>query len=143
MTTSTNVRTERLLKADAQIVWNLIAPVLEWQEWSHAFWFSKADLKTGGKALLWARVGLLRLPIPVRFQTIEPGRELRWYGGDKRLGYGSHYLRIEPVGEHQCRLVHGEDFTGPVVKLGWPVLGRFIDQPYKRLLRDVARQLET
>lgn len=140
--TDFSLHTQRDYTASADELWALLAPVQDWQEWNHSFWFSRADFREGGKALLWVRLGLARLPVPVKFQTIEPGRELRWHGGNPRIGYGSHYLRIEPIDDTRCRLHHGEDFAGLAARAGAPVLKRFGALPYERMLADIATQLE-
>ncbi|MCB9636925.1 MAG: hypothetical protein H6721_32865, partial [Sandaracinus sp.] len=87
----------------------------------------------------------LKAPIAARVVEAD-GRELRWEGPRVRalspIARGSHYFRLEALDETRTRLVHGEDFGGPVFALPWKVLGPQLEKSYAALNRALAREVE-
>ena len=51
--------------------------------------------------------------------TADENRELRWLGRLLMPGLfdGEHYFRIEPIDENRVRFIHGEKFSGLLVRL--------------------------
>lgn len=135
------VRTEIELNAPPAAVWALLADVEHWQNWNNIFFFSKADLRVNGKAMLKVGLGPTAAPVPVRFQTVAEQQELRWHGGLSAIGYGSHYIKLEAMPNNRTRLIHGEEFKGAAISLAWPAMKRSLPKLYRKFNQQVAAAL--
>ncbi len=139
---SQEIRTEVELDATPDEVWNLLSDVSSWREWSKVFSFLRPNARPGGFAVLLASVGgPLPAALPVRFDVFDTRREIRWHGGTRLAAHGSHYLQLEPLPGERTRLVHGEVFSGPLIKAGWPLLGNKLPGAYHAFNKEVARRL--
>ncbi len=136
------IHTEIELDATPEQVWNLLEDVSRWREWSRIFSFVRPNARPGGFALLLASVGgPLPAALPVRFDTFDTHREIRWHGGPKMVAHGSHFLRLEALENNRTRLVHGEEFCGALVDAGWHLFGNKLPGAYHAFNKEVARKL--
>lgn len=135
------VRTEIELDAPIDIVWGVLEDIDGWPSWTRIFGFKFATLKTGGRAVLLARVGPAATPLPIKFDVVNRERELRWHGGVPGIVHGSHYLKLEDAGNDRTRLIHGEDFSGLIISASWRLIGDQLPGAYKAFNRDLARKL--
>lgn len=139
---STDVVVESEINAPIEKVWDLLANVEGYRDWSRVFSFVKAKAEPGGWAILKARLaGPVAMFVPVRFDTFDEQREIRWHGGVGPVAYGSHYLKLQAIDENTTLLTHGEDFTGVAIKAGWGLIGKQLPGAYKAFNREVQRKL--
>lgn len=136
------VLTEIELDAPIDIVWGVLADIESWPSWTRIFGFKFGKLKTGGRAVLMARVGPGVAALPIRFDVVDRERELRWHGGIPGVVHGSHYLKLEDAGNGRTRLIHGEDFSGLVINATWGAIGKQLPGAYKAFNRDLARRVD-
>lgn len=121
---------------------DLLCDVEHYKDWSRVFSFRFAQARPGGRALLMARLaGPVVAAIPVKFDNLDPEREVRWSGGFKVAAHGSHYLKMEKIDEDRTRLIHGEVFTGPAIELPWNAISGNLTRAYHAFNREVQRQL--
>ncbi len=135
------VKTEIEIDAPVSRVWALLQDIEHYKSWNRIFNFTHANLKPGGRGILWARVGPAVTPLPVRFDVVEPECELRWHGGLQKLGYGSHYLRLEALPDDRTLLTHGEEFSGLLFNASWKLLGKQLPGAYKAFNKALVREL--
>lgn len=139
---SQEVVTEIELDHPISIVSDLLCDVRNYRKWSRIFSFRFAQPRSGGRALLMARLaGPAVAAIPVKFDRLEPETEVRWSGGFEFAAHGSHYLIMEALDDNRTRLIHGEVFTGPVIDLAWGAVGDNLSKAYSAFNREVARRL--
>jgi len=135
------ILTEIDIDAPIAAVWAVLEDIQNWPEWNRAFSFRKADFRPRGRATLMAGLGSASLPLPVRFEVIDKQKELRWHGGKKGLAYGSHYLKLQSLDQTRTRLIHGEEFSGAIVQLSWPLLKKPLPAAYKAFNRALKKRL--
>lgn len=137
------IRTEAEIDAPPSRVWSLIADTRRWGEWSDVMKCLDADLAVGTRGKLTIEVKGRELNVPVQIQRVDAERELRWGGGLPGLVRASHFLRLEPLAGERTRLVHGERFEGPLVRVLWPVLSRDLEARYQRFCRSLKAAAES
>ncbi|MFT3723986.1 MAG: SRPBCC domain-containing protein [Hyphomonadaceae bacterium] len=114
------VRTEIEISAPAAELWKVLLDFRHYPEWNPFI------VQIAGETTVGAKLGMtLSLPDSNRERELEAkllvcdeGRELRWLGHlwMKGLFDGEHFFRLEPRGENNTRLVHGEDFHGVLLR---------------------------
>jgi hypothetical protein len=139
------LRTEIEIMAPASRVWEALVDFSRYAEWNPFIPEISGELRVGAE---------LRIVVAppggneVRFQptllVVEPARELRWRGKlfIKGLFDGEHFMQLIELAPGRTRFIHGENFSGILVKL----LGRaltqtargfvFMNQALKRRVED-------
>lgn len=136
------VRTEIELDAPVSEVWEVLENVQAFGDWNRIFRFSNVKFKPGGRAVLWAKVGApFQVPLPVKFEVIEPEQELRWHGGLSGVVHGSHYLKLKALPADRTLLVHGEEFSGLIIDATWKGLSRQLPAAYHAFNKALVRKL--
>jgi hypothetical protein len=114
-----DLRTEALVPASPERVWEVLTDFKAFPEWNPLV------LEARGVAEPGARVHLLvphlaspgkTVRIPARIIRFEPGRELAWVGGVPGIFRGEHYWSLSPV-QGGTRLQHGERLSGLVPRI--------------------------
>jgi hypothetical protein len=128
-------------------VWDVLTRFREYDEWNPVITRMRGTLSVGAPIAFVLATGGRELNIQARMLTVDPGRELRWFGPSSKLltpiFRGEHYLRVEPMGVGRSRLVHGETFTGFSVPLLWKKVKRELEQAYGDMNRAVKGRAET
>jgi hypothetical protein len=139
-----SVLTTVVIDAPAEKVWSVLSDFASYDAWNPVVKKPRGRAEAGSKLSFVLHVGPLRVPIDATVVCAD-GRELRWEGPRVRalapLARGSHYFRLEPLDETRTRVVHGEDFGGPVFALPWRLLGPRLDTSYHALNRALANEV--
>lgn len=137
------VVTESVIHAPPGEVWEVLTSIAEFSVSNSTFGMTSADFREGGEARLTLRIHPDReFAVTVTFQTVEPNRELRWYGGIPGVGGGSHFFRLEPHGEGWTMLTHGEDLMGVLSLVAWPFLRRSMLDRYQQTTDEIREYCE-
>lgn len=136
--------TEAVIHAPPGEVWEVLTNIAEFSESNSTFGMNRAEFVASGDGELTIQMkpGARPFPVPIRFTTVENGRELRWFGGVPALGGGSHFFILEPESEGRTRLTHGEDLTGILPALGWPLLRRSMLDRYQQTTDEIREYCE-
>ncbi|MBX3246579.1 MAG: SRPBCC domain-containing protein [Myxococcales bacterium] len=139
-----SILTTLVIDAPHEKVWSVLADFASYDAWNPLVRRVRGRAEVGAALDFQLQVGPIRAPIDARVVRAD-GRELRWEGPRRRalspLGRGSHYFRLEPATEGRTRLVHGEDFGGPLFALPWPLLGPRLEAGYAALNRALADEV--
>ena len=112
------IRTEIIINANQQDVWKVLSDFEKYPEWNPFI----LDMK--GKAVKDEKLEVSLLlkedktfDIKPTVQKAEEGSYFEWYGKSP-LGFfnGRHYFKIEKIGDNQVKFIHGERFTGWLVR---------------------------
>lgn len=138
-----SVLTEAVVEAPIDEVWTALTTPGTWSGWNDTFELVKADLRVGGAG----RLGVLKgervvTSIPIRFEVVDEGRELRWSGGIPGVGGGSHFFQLAELEGGRTQILHGEDFRGFALGLLWPVLNKSIKERYALVTDQLAAHLD-
>ena len=109
--------TEIIIDAPPAEVWKHLAEVDRYDEWSDHFWL-RGEPVVGGPGRIEFKLFGIPTGANVKFQTVDPPRELRWHGGPRGVAFGSHFFILEPLDDGtRTRFRHGETFTGVLATL--------------------------
>lgn len=143
------LRTEIEIAAEPSAVWRVLVDFPHFADWNPFIPFIAGEPKVG------ARLEVLLSPPNGREMTFRPkvlvvdeDRELRWLGHFLFRGLfdGEHFFRLIELGGGRTRFVHGENFSGLLVK---PMTGLltstargfvFMNQALKRRVESGPRQ---
>lgn len=113
------LRTEIEIDAPPSAVWSVLADFASYRDWNPFIGRVTGELRAD------ARLEVLICPPDGREMTfrprivrVDPERELRWLGHFLVRGLfdGEHFFRLERLPDGRTRFVHGENFTGLLVK---------------------------
>lgn len=140
-----SVETSLVIDASVDAIWKVLTDFASYDAWNPVVKKARGRASVGADLDFVLQIGPLKAPIAARVVEAD-GRELRWEGPRVRalspIARGSHYFRLEALDETRTRLVHGEDFGGPVFALPWKVLGPQLEKSYAALNRALAREVE-
>jgi len=141
------LRTEIEIAAPASRVWDTLVDFSRYSEWNPFIPEISGELRVGAELrVVVAPPGGNELRFQPKLLVVEPGRELRWRGKlfVKGLFDGEHFMQLVELAPGRTRFVHGENFSGLLVKL----LGRaltqtargfvFMNQALKRRVEETA-----
>lgn len=109
------VKTDLEIAAPPSAVWRALLDKSQWSRFSDFYDKDPGVPIAEGQAFTFGLrlLGLPAVPIKVHVDRLIPEQELRWVG--KIPGFcGEHYFLLEPLGENNTKLVHGELFSGPL-----------------------------
>jgi len=122
------LRTEIEIEAPPERVWEVLTNFAAFQEWNPFITEARGELRSGAQLSI-----TIALPegseqtFRPKVVRVDPAQELRWRGtlGAAWIFSGEHFFSLEALDEgRRTRLVHGEDFSGILVKFLGPTLTR-------------------
>ncbi|HEX3776339.1 MAG TPA: SRPBCC domain-containing protein [Polyangiaceae bacterium] len=121
------IRTEVEIAAPAARVWHALTDFADYHEWNPFITHISGELREGGTLTVCLSLPEgsdheLR-PELLRCQTNE---ELRWRGHLLFPGLfdGEHFFRLQELGPDRTRFVHGETFSGVLVRFAGRTITR-------------------
>jgi len=134
--------TETMIDAPPADVWKHLANFDQHDEWSRHFKLrGRPVLGEKGRVEFTLAGRVSRVPVVI--QKVDEGRELRWYGGLKRIVAGSHYFIMESRdGGRRTHFRHGETFSGLLAPLVWAFLKAELGPSYAGFNEDLKRRAE-
>jgi hypothetical protein len=114
------IQTEIIIDTDASKVWSVLMDFEQHPNWNPFI------RKISGEQRVGATLSVSIKPPDGNEMTFKPqvlvleqNRELRWKGKlfIKGIFDGEHFFKIESLGDHSTRLIHGEIFSGVLVSL--------------------------
>jgi|GEM_PF-1233894 len=136
------------LAASPAVTWALLTGTAAWPAWSPNWRGLRGVLQPGERAFLDVIPQRPWLPAsyPIHVDTVDAERELCWSGpttAGRWLLRASHQFLLSPLPQGGTRLVHGEQFTGPLVPLVWPLLGPLVAWGHGALNEALRQRLGT
>ncbi len=114
------------VKASIAVGWRVLTDLAAYPEWNPML------RQVTGEPVLNAKWGLRvakklgsneTIGLPAKVRVCLPEKELAWGGGVPGVLDVHHYCRLQAT-PNGFRLIHGEDFTGLLVPVLWPVIGK-------------------
>lgn len=125
--TSRSLHTEIEINAPASAVWAELADGASFPQWNPFVKHLSGDLVVGNRLDITIRsAGNAPMNFTPTVLVSDENRELRWIGrlGFKGIFDGEHYFTIEETAEGTTLFRHGENFTGMLVYVLFPIIGK-------------------
>ncbi|MCJ2540437.1 MAG: SRPBCC domain-containing protein [Candidatus Thermoplasmatota archaeon] len=122
---SRELRTEIMIDAEPDRVWNILTDQDALEEWNPFIREMSGELKEGERIRVYLTPPKGRaMTFRPRVKEVSPGKELRWLGhlGVPGLFDGEHIFEIHPAGPKSTRFVQREKFGGLFVPRFWKTL---------------------
>ena len=114
------IRTEIEIDATPEQVWSILINFIDYPEWNPFVRSITGTAKKGEQlTVLVQPSGAKAMTFRPKMLNISQNHEFRWLGHFLLPGIfdGEHYFIIEAISSVQVRFIHGERFTGLLVKL--------------------------
>jgi hypothetical protein len=113
---------ETVIEIDAtpERIWQVLTDFEDHPRWNPFIQSIEGEKVPGRKIAVFIKPpgsnGMVFRPVILKFN---PCREFRWKGklGITGIFDGEHYFILEPISDSQTRFIHGEQFSGILVKL--------------------------
>jgi len=125
------LRTEIDINASPEQIWRVLTDFSAYGEWNPFLRSVTGEPVVGGKLkVMIVGPGGAQVPIRPQVLTFDAPRELSWRGELPIPGLvrGEHFFRLQDLGDGRTRLLHGEDFSGVLVRFLGGVLAKVQDQ---------------
>jgi hypothetical protein len=140
-----DVLTEIEINASAERVWQILSDFESFPDWNP--FVTKVAGKPKVNEILKIEVQLpesRRLKFEPIVLKAEPNKELRWVGVLPLNSFrGEHFYQIEASAENKIRFIHGEDFSGWLVRLIWVLDGKKIEKGYRIMNEALKKRAES
>jgi len=113
------LKTEIDITAHPDTVWGILTDFAAYPKWNPFICAISGGLTPGSRLSIQLRPpGGKTITVRPTLLAAEPGREFRWRGRFLIPGLftGEHFFRLERMHQGNTRLVHGELFSGLLVK---------------------------
>ena len=127
------LKTEVIINASKESIWKVLTDFPKYSEWNSFMVSIEGPLKVGGKLRNVMVLEEKEQVFNPRITKIIEYKQLEWIGSlPIGLFNGRHYFIIEEISNGQCKLIHGEIFTGwlhkmIMNKIGEKTLERFLE----------------
>lgn len=121
------LRTEIEIAAAPGAVWSVLLDFPSYRDWNPFIPTISGEARVGAELeVLIASPSGREMTFRPKVLTVVPGEELRWLGHlfFRGLFDGEHFFRLTEIAAGRTRFVHGENFTGILLK---PMTGRLTD----------------
>jgi len=139
-----DIRTEIEINASAEKVWNILSDFEAFPSWNPFVIKAVGEPKEGARLAIEVQLPeAQKLNFTPVVLKAEPNKELRWVG-TMPIGMfrGEHFYVIEPIGENKIRFVHGEHFSGWLVRLIWLMVGKQTEKGYRIMNEALKKRAE-
>lgn len=139
-----DIRTEIEINVSAEKVWRILTDFENFPKWNP--FVIKALGKPQVGEILKIEVQLPEsrlLKFTPEVLKAEANKELRWVGTLPLNAFrGEHFYQIESLSENKIRFVHGEHFSGWMVRSIWAMVGKATEKGYGIMNEALKKEAE-
>jgi hypothetical protein len=139
-----NIRTEIEINASPEKVWQILSDFEKFSVWNPFVIKVSGKPKVGEVLQIEVQLPESRLSkfMPTVLKA-EPNKELRWVGTMSLNAFrGEHFYKIEPLSDNKIRFVHGEHFSGWLVRLIWLFIGKQTEKGFQIMNEALKKEAE-
>jgi hypothetical protein len=142
------LRTEIEIEAPPAAIWKVLTDFARYPEWNPFIPEISGQLEVGSELqVVIAPPDSSEMRFRPTLLALKPDEELRWRGKLFVSGLfdGEHFFRLIAISSHRTRFVHGENFSGILVKMFRKTLTQtargfvFMNQALKRRVETSSR----
>lgn len=136
-----NLETTVEIDADISRVWQTLSQLEQFKHWNTATYFDK-EAVLGSRQMMHVKLLGVWLAVPVKIESYNQEKGLRWQGGIPRFFTGSHYFKLQSRDTNKTLLIQGEDFQGALVPVLLPLLKKSLHSLYLGMNKDLKKYCE-
>lgn len=139
-----DIQTEIEINASAEKVWQILSDFENFPKWNPFVIKVLGTPKVDEILNIEVQLPESRLlKFTPKVLVAEPNRELRWVGNMSFGAFrGEHFYKIEPISENKIRFIHGEHFSGWMVRLIWVLVGKATEKGYYLMNEALKKEAE-
>lgn len=141
-----NICTEAVINAPIETVWSILTDFAAFPQWNSFITGISGSLAEGSCLNVCIEpAGGRAMRFKPRLLVYQAPQELRWLGSLPLRGLfdGEHFFRLEALSEHTTRLVHGENFSGILVRLMAGSLDKHTLPAFEKMNRELKQRAES
>jgi len=141
-----NIETSIEIDTPAALVWSILLDFDAYSEWNTFMSSIQGPIVPGQRLRVSIHPpGSASMSFKPRVLSVTRERELRWLGRFLLPGLfdGEHYFRLEPMGIARVRFVHGEAFSGLLIRLAKDSLLTSTREGFDEMNRALKRRAES
>lgn len=139
-----DIQTEIEINASAEKVWQILSDFESFSTWNP--FVIKVLGQPKVDEMLKIEVQLpesMKLKFTPKVLVAEPNKELRWVGTMPLNAFrGEHFYQIKSLDENRVRFIHGEHFSGWLVRLIWLMVGKQTENGYRIMNEALKKEAE-
>jgi hypothetical protein len=139
-----DIKTEIEINASAEKVWQILTDFDSYPQWNP--FVIKVIGQPKVDKILKIEVQLPEsrlLKFTPKVLKAEPNKELRWVGTMSPGAFrGEHFYQIESLNANKVRFIHGEHFSGWMVRLIWATVGKATEKGYLIMNEAIKKEAE-
>ena len=120
------ISTDIVIDAPKERIWELLTDFEGYANWNPFIYKMSGKLKKGSMVNFKVNAKGRNLFFVAKIRTYDENKALSWGGPEidlvSKIVNADHYFEIEEISENQCRLLHGERFSGLLPKLAWRLI---------------------
>ena len=138
------IHTEIEINASVEKVWAILSDFESFPSWNSFITGVEGEPKEGGKIKIEVTIpNSKKIKLDAIISKVIPNKELVWGGGlPFGLFTGEHFYRIEELAENKVKFIHGENFSGILVRMIWGLRGKQLSRAYVSLNEALKRRAE-
>lgn len=136
------LRTETVVDAPPERVWEVLTDFGRWDEWNPTLFRASGPPTVGTEVRMKLRLGPISVPMRQQILSLDPPRELVWRSRQPIQSALDVIRRfqIEPLEGGRSRLVQSETTDGYLARLEVKLLGNAITRGYENLGQALAKR---
>ncbi|MBS4027465.1 MAG: SRPBCC domain-containing protein [Ignavibacteriales bacterium] len=112
------IHTEIEINSSAENVWNILTDFEGYEKWNPLITNAEGEAIKGAKLKIEVTMNGKPMKFSPKVLVAEKNIELRWIGKvvSKKFFAGEHIFIIAPLGKNKILFIHGEKFSGVLLK---------------------------
>lgn len=140
-----NIRTEIIINAPKEKVWDILTDFNKYQQWNPFIVMSKGEAIPGSHLINTMINGEGTMTFKPKVLKAERFNYFDWLGKlwIKGLFDGHHYFQIEEIHPNQVKLIHGENFSGLLSKMILKKIGQQTRENFVKMNQALKNRAES
>jgi len=140
------LETKIIIQAPVAAVWQILLDFEKYPEWNPFIINIKGKAAVGSQLENTISIkGNAPQTFTPKVLVMKPQQEFRWLGKLYLKGVfdGEHYFKLLPLSDSKTKLIHGEQFTGILVKILMSMIGSATEKGFVQMNEALKKRVES